>query len=477
MEFRDFYESPWAVEPKALDSMMSMLPRLVTPENISAESLTAGPARDEYTPELTITRNVAVIPLSGYLSKRQTLFSFLMGGGNLNRFAVDLDAAVKDRRVRGIVLYVDSPGGPVSMIPDICDLVYRARDEKPIVTYSDGVMMSGGYWVGSSAHKIILSPVAEAGSIGVLMVHADWSKWNDEHGIKYTWLTAGKYKAEGNEDTPLSEPARRRIEGRLQDLYTVFVDAVARNRAVSATAVRADMAEGRIFVGQRAVDAGLADQVGDLDAAIDMAGSGDPAVYYQSQIQPEEEEIIMPNENVITTLPQLHAAYPDLCRELSEQAAADALAAAPDSDAAVSAETDRLLALAMIHFGDDAEKFQAIVKNGITADQYQSMAAALLPAQPPAAGETGDPTDTAAAAAAADPQVAQMLAAIQATGAPAVGAGGTADGELDFSGQVRAAMESDSKMTKAAAIAQTAEKYPKLHAAYLKKVNATPESD
>jgi len=475
MEFKDFYETPWAVEPKSLCSMMSMLPRLVTPENITAENIqAAAPGRDEYTPDLTITRDVAVIPLSGILSKRRTLFSFLMGGGNLNRFAADLDAAVKNRRVKGVVIYLDSPGGPVSMVPDICDLVYQARQEKPVVTYSDGQIASGGYWIGSAAHRVIISPVAEAGSIGVLMVHADWSKWNDERGIKYTWLSAGKYKVEGNEDEPLSDPARRRIEGRLQDVYTVFVDAVARNRAATTDTVRADMADGRIFVGQRAVDAGLADQIGDLDGAIDLAGSGDPSVFYQSQVQPQEEEETNMEIKDLTTL---QSTYPDLCQALADQAVETARADAPDPDAAVAAETDRVLALARIHFGDEsAEKFEAIVKNGINAEQYQSMAAALRPDD----GDADDPPDTAAATAAAaatDPQVSQMLAAINNSGAPAAGAGEGDDADLDFMGQVKALMAEDDKLTKGQAMAKVAQSHPKLHAAYLKKVNARPDDE
>jgi signal peptide peptidase SppA len=117
----------------------------------------------------------------------------------------------------------------------------------------------------------MVGATAGIGSIGVLMVHTEYSELDKRVGIKTTHLTAGKYKALGNSAEPLSDLAREALQAELDYIYDIFISAVARNREVSANEVREKMADGRIFIGRQAVDAGLADSVGTFEAALDLA--------------------------------------------------------------------------------------------------------------------------------------------------------------------------------------------------------------
>lgn len=452
MEFNDFSkETPWAIDRGAMDAMLAMMPKVISAEKMAGASIFSQPALDQ--PKLQIVRDVAVISLSGYISKRYTFLSSLLSGGDgsMVRFQSELTAAIGNPQVKGVVVYIDSPGGAVPMVSETAAALHRAAKVKPVVAYSDGRLLSAAYWIGSAATNVIIGPTTYAGSIGVLTLHADFSKMDEKAGVKYTYITAGKYKAEGNDAEPLSDAARRRIESLLADIYAVFLADVAAYRNADPDRVRSDMAEGRVFIGQRAVDVGLADAVGSLDDAIDLAAGHDAG---STNHNVNVKETSMPDE--ITTIEQIQSAYPDLCRQIADQAVAGV-----DTSGPVAAETDRILALAKIHFGDEAAgKFSAIVAGGISADQYRAMADALAPAEAGADDGAADPDKNFKN---------QMLDNLGNASAPDVGAGGD-NGPQTFLAAVSAIMEAD-KCTKSQAMAKAASKYPDLHAAYITEVN------
>jgi signal peptide peptidase SppA len=213
---------------------------------------------------------IAIIPINGPLSKRMSFFSFLMGGNAFSFIAKAFRSAVEDPEVEGIVLKIDSPGGTVSGTEALADLIFSNRDEKPIIAFADGMMASSAYWIGSAADAIVGESTADVGSIGVLMIHKDFSKLDEKIGVKITYLTAGKYKALGNDAEPLGEFARNVFQDELDYIYNIFVETVARNRGVEFEQ-SLEMADGRVFIGQQAKDAGLIDYVGNFNKALELA--------------------------------------------------------------------------------------------------------------------------------------------------------------------------------------------------------------
>lgn len=220
---------------------------------------------------------VAVVSLTGILTPRGSLLSLLFGGGagGLMGFREEFAAAIADSEVGAVVLDVDSPGGGVDLVPETAADIREARGQKPIVAVANTLAASGAYWIAAQADEVVITPSGEAGSIGVYMVHEGWSGFNEKMGIVPTYISAGKYKTEGNLDEPLSDVAREAWQGKVDSLYTMFVDDVAAGRGVSADQVVGGYGEGRSLLAVNAVEAGLADRVATMDDVLgDLLGSG-----------------------------------------------------------------------------------------------------------------------------------------------------------------------------------------------------------
>ena len=181
-------------------------------------------------------------------------------------------------------------------------------------------------------------------------------KLADREGITHTVIRAGRYKALGNRYEVLTTEGRASVQDEVDTLYSVFVDAVAENLGITVKEAM-KMADGQTFIGQQAVDMGLADKVGSFDDAILMALN-------DNNSNSNREEAMD-----IKTVSELKAAFPELCATLSAEAVAGV--EIPD----VSAESDRVMALASAVFGvEDGKKLAGIVATGVTLEQYQSIA-------------------------------------------------------------------------------------------------------
>lgn len=271
MRVLDVLNSPWAILPDKLAEITSIYDAHLKREKIDLKAVEAQlgrPLQNEAEP-YQIVDGVALVSLQGVISKRMNLFSRISGGVSTELVGRDIRAALDDPRVHAILLDVDSPGGTVDGTQTLADLVFASRNRKPIVTFADGYMTSGAYWIGSAAAEAYIGgDTVITGSIGVAMRHVDYSKAEEKMGVKTTDIYAGKYKRIASETAPLSDEGRAYLQAMVDQLYSVFVDNVARNRGTTSEAVLQNMADGRLFVGRAAIDAGLVDGVSTLDALI-----------------------------------------------------------------------------------------------------------------------------------------------------------------------------------------------------------------
>lgn len=213
---------------------------------------------------LTVVGNVGVIAISGSLINADIPESWAayVGVTTYPMIQRALIQAVSDANITKILLDINSPGGAVSGLVDTADLLSKIdKEQKPVYTYTGSMMASAGYWLGSSARRIESGRAALVGSIGVITTHMEYTEMLKKEGISATVFRAGKYKALGQPVEKLTEAAADQITDRIQSIYTLFIDHVAAGRGVSASKVDSVMAQGREFVGQAAVDAGLTDQV------------------------------------------------------------------------------------------------------------------------------------------------------------------------------------------------------------------------
>lgn len=269
MKLLDVLTAPWAIEPAKLLEISAIYATHLRGDKIDIGALEAKlgrPLANE--PQgYQVQDGVAVLPLEGVIAKRANLFSQISGGVSTELVGRDFKAALADPAVHSIILAIDSPGGTVDGTISLADLV--GASDKPVVALASGTMASAAYWIGSAAQAVYITDATTVvGSIGVVATHTDVSQAQATAGVKTTEIAAGKYKRIASSYEPLSKEGRQTIQDQVDYTYGLFVDAVARQRGVSADKVLADMADGRIFIGQQAIDAGLVDGVSTLDALI-----------------------------------------------------------------------------------------------------------------------------------------------------------------------------------------------------------------
>ncbi len=207
---------------------------------------------------------VAVLPVMGVVRPRTG--GLWVESTNLRMLANDLEVAIKDRSVRAIILDIDSPGGLLVGTQEFADMVFDARKAKPITAYVTGMAASAGYWIASSASEVVMADTAEAGSIGVVTTYFDWSKFDEKLGVREIEIVSSQSPLK--RARPTTETGRDAIQARVDHQADIFIDRVARNRGVSRDTVANEFGQGDLLVGERAVEAGLADRLGSLDQLI-----------------------------------------------------------------------------------------------------------------------------------------------------------------------------------------------------------------
>ena len=207
---------------------------------------------------------VAIITIVGELVNRGAWIGASSGLVSYEGIRHQLARAVADPKSTAIVLDLESPGGEAVGAVEIAAAVRKAAAVKPVVAVIDGMAASAGYAIASGASRIVTIPTGLAGSIGVVLMHLDYSEWLKNEGIEPTLVFAGAHKVDANPFEPLPPSVRDELQAEVTSFYGDFVAAVAAGRkAINAKAVRDT--EARVFKGRDAVAAGLADAVGTLD--------------------------------------------------------------------------------------------------------------------------------------------------------------------------------------------------------------------
>ena len=202
---------------------------------------------------------IAIIPVHDTLVHRASGISAMSGLTTYEQIGKSFQAALADSKVTQIVLDIDSPGGEVSGVFDLVDEIYNARGIKPIIAAVNDIAYSAAYAIASAADKIYVPRTGGTGSIGVIAVHTDQSKYNEKAGMKYTAIFAGAKKNDFSPHEEISVEALGDVQGKVDSVYDLFVKTVARNRNLNPDDVKAT--EAGIFLGEEGLEVGLADQI------------------------------------------------------------------------------------------------------------------------------------------------------------------------------------------------------------------------
>lgn len=264
-------ETPWAILPEKLEAIQELLELRASGVTLSADEVRAriGAAQP---PQRGRKGGVAILPLFGVISHRMNLMTQISGGTSTEQFGAAFDRAMDDPDIRAVVIEVDSPGGSVAGVDELSRKIYDRRDEKPVIAVANTFMASAAYNIGSAAGEVVAAPSAEVGSIGVLMIHFAVPKQLEDRGIEATVIRRPELKAVGNRYEFLTEETRAVLQEGVDEFYTLFVEAVARNRETDPSTVEAEYGRGRLLSARQALDVGMVDRIATLEEVLEDLG-------------------------------------------------------------------------------------------------------------------------------------------------------------------------------------------------------------
>lgn len=212
--------------------------------------------------EATPTPAVAVIRLTGAIGI----------GGGMGRRALSLaglDAALKkafSKRVRAVCLVINSPGGSPVQSSQIANRIRQlSQDEKiPVFAFAEDVAASGGYWLALAADEIYADPMSVIGSIGVVSASFGFHDLIEKIGIERRVHAQGERKSMLDPFRPEDPEDVKRLTEIQVDIHRQFIAAVKRRRGERLTGLDETLFNGDIWTGERALELGLVDGLGDM---------------------------------------------------------------------------------------------------------------------------------------------------------------------------------------------------------------------
>ena len=206
------------------------------------------------------------------------------GNSMVDVIRAQLTRAKKDNRVKAVLLKVNSPGGEVLAADEIKKAVARFQDDsgKPVICSMGSMAASGGYYVSAPSRWIVANPLTITGSIGVILPSWNYRGLMDKVGITPVNYKTGKFKdmlsgERSTNEIPVEE--RAMVQGLIDETYQQFKGVVADGRKQAHKINKTEgkplamdwetYADGRVFSGQKALDYGFVDELGDFDKAVE----------------------------------------------------------------------------------------------------------------------------------------------------------------------------------------------------------------
>jgi len=238
-----------------------------------------------------------MLDLSGPLTTRAEESRFGLGRREspTARLREEIDLALEDDEIAALLLRIDSPGGTVIA----SDILYREvrrfkeKTKRPVIAQLMGTGASGAYYVAMAADEVRAYPTTVTGSIGVIIAGVNVSGLMERFGVTNQTLTTGPFKDAGSPLRPMRDEERAQLASVARDLFGAFLDVVEAGRPKLGRARIEALADGRIYSGPQALEAGLVDALGDLPQAVEaakaaagIAGDARVVVYHRPGEEP-----------------------------------------------------------------------------------------------------------------------------------------------------------------------------------------------
>lgn len=231
---------------------------------------------------------IAVVNVVGTIQEQTETDVFETTSGYQHNTTLEyIDNLIKDSNNKGILLYVDSPGGAVYESEELYLklMEYKEKTNRPIWDYMAHYAASGGYMVSMPADKIYANPNTTTGSIGVIMSGYDMTGLYEKLGIRYVSITSGKNK----DSSKMTDEQIEIYQSQVDECYESFVEKVSEGRNMSVKEVK-KLADGRTYSAKQAKENGLIDEISLYD---DMKNAMSEELGVQEFYQPKSEKNIL----------------------------------------------------------------------------------------------------------------------------------------------------------------------------------------
>jgi len=226
----------------------------------------------EFTLEGKADQKVLVIPVRGVISDASREGFIRTRPSLVQEVVSQLRLAEDDKKVKAVILKVDSPGGSVTASDILYNeiLSFKERTGVKVVVAMMGVAASGGYYISLPADYIFAHPTTLTGSVGVIFLRTKVIGLMDKIGVGVEVNKSGVNKDMGMPYRPATAEEKKILQSMTNRLGTRFLDLAAKHRNLDPT-VTAKIATARVYLASEALELGMVDEIGYLDQAISKA--------------------------------------------------------------------------------------------------------------------------------------------------------------------------------------------------------------
>jgi protease-4 len=206
----------------------------------------------------------------------------------------------KDPNTRAIILRIESPGGGIAPSQELYREIKRTIPEKPVLASMGAVAASGGYYIAAPASRIIANPGTITGSIGVISYFPNLRELLEKIGVSTVTIKSGSLKDVGNPGREMTAQEKAFLQGTLDEAHQQFIRDVAEGRKMPEEKIRS-IADGRIIMGETALNLGLVDELGNFEDAVIAAVSmgnipGEPELIYAKKARGSLLDLLLSDE-------------------------------------------------------------------------------------------------------------------------------------------------------------------------------------
>lgn len=308
--------------------------------------------------DVRLNGNVAIIPVTGVIFPRSASVPMSFGAHTtLARLSHDFNVALNSDVVKSIIMVYDTPGGDITGVSEMAQMIFRAREKKLVISYIYGMGASAGFFLSSAGKETVAGDTSEVGSIGVVAQWVDTSEMESKKGIQRHEIISNV--SPNKRLDPSTTEGAKQLQKTVDDLAQVFVEAIAKHTGITFQEVLDKFGQGKMFVAKEAMERGMVDRISTLDEVI------------LEQVELHKSNSFFEGSSFMNKA-EFMAKHPELFKEVSD----DAKLVGMEEGSKIGADAERVR-IQSIH-AIKAQGYESLVAenmfvSGMTADKVSAL--------------------------------------------------------------------------------------------------------